>query len=395
MRSDFLPAELAGHTVESLYAMHGPQRPWTYWLVLAGVIGALVSLPLIKVDISVRALGMVRPATGRAELRPAVAAQISRVLVKDNDQVKAGQPLLILSSGDLDERRARNQALQAERSALIADLTQITTQVGGGRSSGAIDFQTPALRQELAQYLAQLDSYRLAETKVRNELARYTILAGKGIATQQELDNARYEAERLQAETRLLKEQTLSRWQSRLREERTAFAGLVSDEQRLDEEMRHYSVRAPADGVLIGFTGWSAGGFVAAGQALGAVSPDDMLLVETQVSPRDIGLVRVGQAARLQIDAYPYTQWGTLEGVVTAIGGDLADGSSATRSVPSFKVTIRASADHLTLPNGVRGELKKGLTLSARFLVARRSVFQLLYDDVSAWLNPQGQRPAT
>lgn len=42
-----MPASLAQHTVESLYAEHGPQRPWIYWLVLAGLIGALAGLPLV------------------------------------------------------------------------------------------------------------------------------------------------------------------------------------------------------------------------------------------------------------------------------------------------------------------------------------------------------------
>ena len=38
-----LPADLAAHTVESLYAEHGAPRLWIYWLVLLGVIGALAS----------------------------------------------------------------------------------------------------------------------------------------------------------------------------------------------------------------------------------------------------------------------------------------------------------------------------------------------------------------
>ncbi|MBI3884159.1 MAG: hypothetical protein HY302_00255 [Opitutae bacterium] len=58
-----------------------------------------------------------------------------------------------------------------------------------------------------------------------------------------------------------------------------------------------------------------------------------------------------------------------------------------------FKVLVRPAATFLALPNGLRGELKKGLTLSARFLVARRSVLQLFYEDASAWLNPQDNRP--
>jgi membrane fusion protein, peptide pheromone/bacteriocin exporter len=52
-------------------------------------------------------------------------------------------------------------------------------------------------------------------------------------------------------------------------------------------------------------------------------------------------------------------------------------------------VLIRPAAAHLVLPNGVRGELKQGLTLTARYVVARRSLLQILYEDASAWLNPQ------
>ncbi len=54
----------------------------------------------------------------------------------------------------------------------------------------------------------------------------------------------------------------------------------------------------------------------------------------------------------------------------------------------------RIAATYLALPNGLRGDLKKGLTLSVRFLVARRSMLQILYQDVSAWLNPDDNRSA-
>ena len=383
-----LPASLAENTVESLYAAHGPERAWIYWLLLIGIGSALTSLPLIKVDVSVRAPGMVRPATERTELRQAVSGRIDRVLVRDNERVLAGQDLLVLAADELEVRQARNQTLQAEHAASIADLLRLTAGTGSDRPAYSGDFQTAVLRQELAQYLAQLDSYRLAETKARNELARFITLAAKGIATQQELDNARYEAERLQSESKLLVEQNLSRWQSRLQEEQTILAGLTSDAKRLQEEKTHYTLQAPVDGVLVGFSGWSPGSFVTAGQTLGVVSPSDTLLVEAHVSPRDVGLVRIGQTVRLQVDAFPYTQWGALDGTVETIGGDLVvPGGNA--SSPVFKITIRPVRTHLLLTNGVRGELRKGLTLSARFLVTRRSLLQVLYQDVNGWLDPK------
>lgn len=87
--SSLLSANIGQHTVERLYAEHGPQRPWAYWLVLSGVIGTLVSLPLIKVNASVRVAGLVRPATEHTEVRPAVSGQIEEVPTGDNDRVSA------------------------------------------------------------------------------------------------------------------------------------------------------------------------------------------------------------------------------------------------------------------------------------------------------------------
>ena len=388
-----IPATFAADTLESLSAEQGPEQPRIYQLLLLGAALALASLPFIQVEVAVRSPGIIRSATERIELRPAISGRLEQVLVRDNEQVKTGQPLLALSLVDVDERLARNRALQEEHAGRIADLRQVTTLAAkfeAGEPVQAGDWLTAVCAQEWNGYRAQLTSYQLAEAKAINEQTRYTTLAGRGIATQQELENARYEAERLHAESRLLQAQTLARWQTRLEEAATTLTGLESEEQRLEEERTHSIVRAPVDGVLVGFTGWSPGGFVSAGQVLGAVSPDDALLVETQVSSRDAGLVRVGQPVRLQVDAYPYTQWGTLDGVVTAIGGDALVADRA--SLPGFKVLVRLAATALTLPNGTRTELRKGLTVSVRFLVARRSILQLLYDEAGTWLNPQDRR---
>lgn len=416
-------AEVARDSLESLIATHGPQRSHIYWSILLGVVAGLAALPLVKVEVSVRAPGMVRPQTERAELKSAVAGHLAQVLVRDNDAVQAGQPLLVLRGAEVEERLARNRARQAEQREAIADLGRLVAervlQASGtsaspgialpagerfdvppdrgalavGRATGA-PFFTAQYRQEFAQLQAQLHSYALAEQKARGELVRYTALAAKGIATQQELDNARYDVERLGAEKALVAEQALARWQATLREGKSTLANLVTEEQRCAEELAHYTLRAPASGVLLGFAGLSAGGYVSAGQVLGAVSPEDALRVETYVAPKDVGLIRVGQAARLQVDAFPYTQWGTLDGVVESVSGDMLTGGTGTAGSVFFKVVVRPAQTSLRLPGGVAGELRKGMTLSARFLVARRSLLQILHEDVSHWLDPKANPPS-
>jgi len=41
------------------------------------------------------------------------------------------------------------------------------------------------------------------------------------------------------------------------------------------------------------------------------------------------------------------------------------------------------------------GELSKGMTGSARFVTARRTLLQILYQDASEWLDPQNHATAT
>ncbi len=55
---------------------------------------------------------------------------------------------------------------------------------------------------------------------------------------------------------------------------------------------------------------------------------------------------------------------------------------------PVFKVRCQLDSTQLHLKNGFTGQIKKGLTVQARFIVARRSAWQLLFDKIDDWLNP-------
>jgi len=399
-------------TLESLYAAHGPQSRGFYWTLLIGVLGGLLALPLLKVDVTVRAAGWLRPVAERTAVRPAVSGYIVKLYVRDNERVESGQALVQLQSDDVEERIKRNKQAQAERRKLVTDLISLTSisptslfnsQVSlHGEMKAArfeeqrkkfdyLTLQTAALRQECSALAVELSSDELAEMKAKTQLARYESLAAKGLVSQQDFENIRFEYEHLEKESKLLIEQAYSRWESRLHDEGETLADLVTDGQRLDEELTHYTLRAPERGVLIGFTGLSEGSFVALGQALGEVSPADELKVEAFVMPRDIGLIHNGQAVRLQVDAFPYSHWGVVSGIVESISGDMliGDNTSPVTSGTYFKVTVRPETSIVRLPNGTVGELRKGMTLSARFLVARRSLLEILYQDMSDWLDPK------
>ena len=98
-------------------------------------------------------------------------------------------------------------------------------------------------------------------------------------------------------------------------------------------------------------------------------------------------MLHPGLKTRLQIDAFPYTQWGLLDGVIESVAADsISNGSQA-----AFKILVRPAALALRLPNGATEALRKGMTVTARFVVARRSLLQVLYGNATAWLDPQSQ----
>jgi len=55
---------------------------------------------------------------------------------------------------------------------------------------------------------------------------------------------------------------------------------------------------------------------------------------------------------------------------------------------PVFKVKCSLDQKRLKLKNGYLVLLTKGLSLHAEFVIAKRSLYQLIYDKADDWLNP-------
>ncbi|WP_234461911.1 hypothetical protein [Pedobacter segetis] len=67
---------------------------------------------------------------------------------------------------------------------------------------------------------------------------------------------------------------------------------------------------------------------------------------------------------------------------------DISDDILMADKQPVFKVKCSLDQGFLKLKNGYKGKLKKGMTFNARFMVTERSLYQLLYDKVDDWVNP-------
>jgi len=52
-------------------------------------------------------------------------------------------------------------------------------------------------------------------------------------------------------------------------------------------------------------------------------------------------------------------------------------------------VRSELSSTEMKLKSGYKTHVSKGMTLTTRYIISRRSLFDLLFDKVDDWLNPK------
>ncbi|GAB1417044.1 hypothetical protein MASR2M117_24500 [Paludibacter sp.] len=160
---------------------------------------------------------------------------------------------------------------------------------------------------------------------------------------------------------------------------------LLSDIVQLENEKRQFVILSPENEIITEVIGLQTGKFILSGQTIAYISSNDTLIAECYVSPSDISYIMVNQAVSFRFDAYNYNEWGMLQGTVYQIIHDI----SSINNQPVFRVQCKLNQTKLQLPNGYKRNIQKGLSFTAHFYLNRRSLWQLLFDDVDNWLNPK------
>lgn len=87
----------------------------------------------------------------------------------------------------------------------------------------------------------------------------------------------------------------------------------------------------------------------------------------------------------IQVDALRYTEWGLLNAKIIDVSNDMI--IDEKESV-YFRVKCKPEQNHLSLKSGVQADFVKGMSLNARIVIARRTLFNLLFDKTDDWINP-------
>lgn len=300
-----------------------------------------------KIADTVSELGTLEPLS-RVEIIAEESGKVAEVLVKEGDRVEKGQLLLRLDTQDLEI--SRDQVLAQLKSAQI-DLKELLAQP-----------TEVELRSKEAQYTEAL----LSLEEAKRTLARNEKLFAQGAISQEELEASRNEVTRrekallvaqaeLEATRNKPKSEDVERAKARIEE---IEASLRSIERRIAKA----EIRSPLSGIVLAVN-VEEGDFVSSGtSASGGTSPVvvadlSTMKVDVPVNEVDIPRVRVGQKARITLDAFPGK---TFAGEVVSI----AYQGRTTENVVTYDTTVH-------LPN-LEGLLRAGMTANVEIIVEEK-----------------------
>ena len=244
-----------------------------------------------------------------------VSGYVSEVLVHENQDVKPGQPLLRIEAPDYPAQAAQGQAQINLASANAAN------------AEALIGEQEAAIEQARAMLAAAQTKARFAAA----EVARYAPLAATGAEPREKLATLRTQAAQAaqdvaaQRATTQGAERRIASLQAQIAQAKAQGQSARAQLEAAQRNVRDMVIRASIAG-RVGDLSARVGQFVQPGLRLMSVVPVQQLYLEANFKETQLGLMREGQPAEIEVDALPGV---TLHGHVAS----LAPGTGAQFSL--------------------------------------------------------------
>ena len=301
---------------------------WTVWFLLARV-----AVYEVSDTARLEAERAVHP------VEAPVAGRVVTTYLAVGQEVHAGDVLVDLDAEaerlQLMEERARLAAHAVQRDALRQEMTAEEEVRRDERQAGRLAHDEARARYREAEVVARSaeeEAQLFARIEERGLPARLDVLRTRAEAQKRlaAADTLRVAVGRLEADQRTRESERKARLE-RLRREVVRLEGEMATAaatiERLEHEIDKRHIRVPVAGRLGEAANLRSGTVVSVGDTLGAIIPAGDLKVAAHFLPRvALGRIQPGQPARLRLEGFPWTQYGSVAATVVKVADEPRDG---------------------------------------------------------------------
>ena len=361
---------------------------------------------------------------------------VDEILVKEGEEVRAGQPLVKLSA---TAAKARADLLRAQRDAEVAAEARLMAERDGTDSitfpkelldiakesqevadiidsqerlfearRNAVEGQVGVLKQRIEQFRDEIEGLHSQEKSAKQQIALLgeeisvvKQLVAKGNAVrprllalqrnQAELEGqrgeylsliARAEQSITQAELEIINAQNsyLNDAVTALRETQVHLSTLEEQLRASTDILERVTIAAPYSGRVNHLAVHTVGGVIGPGEAIMEIVPlEDRRIIEARIKPSDIDVVHYGLKARVRLTAYHARNLPPVDGFVIHVSADRTV-DQATREA-YFLARIEVDEGHLADLPGV--ELYPGMPTDVLVVTGKRTLLSYLFSPIT------------
>ena len=344
---------------------------------------------------------------------------VKEILVQTGDEVTQSQPLI-----KLDETRFKAElaAMQQNRASLAANITTLTAESQGSAPVFDANFTNNypnlvgrELELHQSRMLTQGESIEVLEQRLERLQAQSNAasenfgliqqeqdivapLVEKGVESQMELIRLKQrlneaqsnifqidaEIEATNAQLKAEQSSFIEQAREKLQLAKTEYNALIETIPTLEDRLERTLVRASMNAVVNRLLVNTIGGVVQPGSPMVELVPiDDELVVEVEISPKDIAYVIPGQRASIKLTAFDFAKFGALEGKVTKIS---ADSISKEDGSIWYLCQVSVPVDTMTTL-GKTIKIQTGMVAQVDIISGEKTVLQYLLQPVTKIAN--------
>ena len=357
----------------------------TMWVTMLAVLTFTAWASLFEIDEVAVGQGKVTPSSKGQVVQSLEGGILLELMVREGTIVETNQTIAtldpVLARATVEEADARIKALTATAARLTAE-TRADPQL---IFPPELDARPDLIARERSLFEARRAGLSERSTSVQQmltlaqrELSITEPLQKSGAASEVEILRLRQKVLELSAKVDQYKseyavaaKEELSKVMTELEPLRKIWDGRV-------DKLKRTTLVAPMRGVVKDIVTSPIGGVVQPGGVLMEIVPlEDQLLIEANLSPRDIAFIRPGQDAVVKLTAYDPAIYGTLPARLVRVSPDTIE-DRTQRGQFSYRIYVRTTNAYLETKDGKRHPIIPGMIATTEIRTGRKTVMDYL-----------------
>ena len=339
------------------------------WTIISTASFGFIFAIFAKIDEVVLAPGELQPLGAERPVKAPFAGVIKDIVVKEGQKVIAGDTLLKF---DADVSRKRKETLE----------TQIKLE------NKRFEEESRAVKARKRGVVARLNGFKRSLSTESGIYENILPLAEIGAMQQTEVLRQRNKVEQLDSEVQQ-SEADLEEVEAQLNKLEQESLREISDLERqlveVQDTITKEKLTAPVSGIVFGMVPSSAGYAASAGETLVKVVPGGEIEAKIYITNKDVGFMKPGMKAQIRVDAFPYTQFGSITGALKSVG-TLPLEPDQQNPMPRFPAYVKIDKEYLE-KDGEKYNISAGQSVQVNLILRDKRVISLLTDAVQKALD--------